>query len=216
VFAERPEFVFPRMHNGIGFGAHPLNPPTNPEPRVADPETDFVVEMEHRCPQCAGLELTRVRERAFALVWRCDHCGHEFLNPLLSVVFVDGNERRRERLVSCLKEEGIPVVAVSSIAELEGWPVGKVLVTPAHMVTPLWFDVGAAHVVVLADSDEERAVAADITHERTTVADGKPASLLASLRTVAKAVVAADGNGGPDRRSGPPERRRYPRHDRRS
>jgi ribosomal protein L37AE/L43A len=214
--AECLEFDFPCMNNGIDFGARALNPTTEPGPRIAERGRCFVAEMEHRCPQCAGPQLSRVRDGAFALEWRCDRCGHEFMNPLLSVVFIDGNERRREELVSCLKEEGIPVVAVRSIAELEEWPVGKVLVTPAPSVTSLWFDVGALHVFVLADSDEERAVAADITHDRATVADGKPESLLASLRKVAKTLAAVpDGNGTPNRRSGPRERRRHPRRDRR-
>jgi ribosomal protein L37AE/L43A len=217
VFDEGLEFVFPLMGNGIDFGTRRLNPPTSPEPRIAELERDFVADMEHRCPQCAGLQLTRVRDGAFALEWRCDRCGNEFINPLLSVVFIDGNERRRDELVSCLKREGIPVVAVSSVAELEGWPVGKVLVTSAHSVTSLWFDVGATHVIVLADSDEERALAAEINHDRATVADGKPASLLASLRKVPRILAAvSDGTVRPDRRSGPPERRRHPRRDRRS
>jgi hypothetical protein len=173
--------------------------------------------MEHRCPQCASLHLTRTREGPFAVEWRCGDCGHLIVNPLLSVVFVDGNDQRRQELVSCLEQEGIPVVAASSVAELEGWPVGKVLITNAGSLTPLWFDMGAAHVVVLADSAEERALAAEINHARATVADGKPAALLASLRNIVKAIAAVPANGGsPERRTGPRERRRHPRRDRRS
>jgi hypothetical protein len=173
--------------------------------------------MEHRCPQCASLQVTRVREGAFALEWRCVRCGHLFADPLLSVVFIDGNDARRQKLVNCLEREGIPVVAAGSVAELEGWPVGKVLVTHAAWVTPLWFDLGAAHVVVLADSDEERALAAGISHERATVANGDPAALLASLRTIAKSSPpTAPGKQISERRTGPRERRRHPRRDRRS
>jgi hypothetical protein len=103
------------------------------------------------------------------------------------------------------------------VAELEGWPVGKVLVTRAASVTPLWFDMGAAHVVVLADSDEERAVASGLRHERATVAKGDPAALLASLRTIAKSTATRPPrNHTTERRTGPVERRRHPRHDRRS
>jgi hypothetical protein len=173
--------------------------------------------MEHRCPQCASLHVIRVRDGAFALEWQCTHCGHLFADPLLSIVFIDGNDGRRQRLVKCLEREGIPVIAASSVAELEGWPVGKVLVTHAASVTPLWFDLGAAHVVVLADSDEERALAAGIMHERATVANGDPATLLASLRTIAKSSAPMlPGNHIPERRTGPRERRRHPRRDRRS
>jgi hypothetical protein len=173
--------------------------------------------MEHRCPQCASLQVTRVREGAFALEWRCARCGQLFADPLLSVVFIDGNDRRRRRLVNCLEREGIPVVAAGSVAELEGWPVGKVLVTHAASVTPLWFDMGASHVVVLADSDEERALAARMNHERATVANGEPAALLARLRTIAKSSgMTEPGDNTRERRVGPTERRRYARRDRRS
>jgi hypothetical protein len=161
--------------------------------------------------------MTRVRDGAFAREWRCARCGHLFADPLLSVVFIDGNDGRRQKLVQCLEREGIPVIAASSVAELEGWPVGKVLVTHAASVTPLWFDMGASHVVVLADSDEERALAAGMRDERATVADGEPAALLATLRTIVKSSAPMPpGNHTPERRTGARERRRHPRRDRRS
>lgn len=160
--------------------------------------------------------MTCVREGAFVLEWRCAHCGHQFADPRLSVVFIDDNDGRRQRLVQSLEHEGIPVVSASSVAELEGWPVGKVLVTHAASLTPLWFDVGALHVVVLADSDEERALASGVRHEHATVATGDPAALLASLRTIAKSAAIRSPNHTPERRSGRAERRRHPRHDRRS
>jgi hypothetical protein len=172
--------------------------------------------MEHRCPQCASLQMTRVRDGAFALEWRCARCGHLLADPLLSVVFIDDNDGRRQELVQCLEREGIPVVSASCVAELEGWPAGKVVVTHAASATPLWFDMGAAHVVVLADSDEERALAAGIQHERATVANGDPAELLARLRAIAKASAASPNGHTPERRTGPAERRRHPRRDRRS
>ena len=161
--------------------------------------------------------MTRVRDGAFVLEWRCARCGHLFADPRLSVVFVDDNDGRRENLVRCLEREGIPVISAGSVAELEGWPIGKVLVTHAAAVTPLWFDMGAAHVVVLADSDEERALASGIRHERATVANGDPAALLASLRTIAELKAPVPRRNHPaERRTGPAERRRHPRHDRRS
>ena len=172
--------------------------------------------MEHRCPQCASSQMNPARDGAFVLDWQCARCGHLFATPRLSVVFIDDNDTRREKLIQCLEREGIPVVSASSVAELEGWPVGKVLVTHAASSSPLWFDMGAAHVVVLADSDEERALAAELRHERATVASGDPAALLASLRTIAKSNAARPRRKDTERRSGPAERRRHPRHDRRS
>lgn len=171
--------------------------------------------MDHRCPQCASSLLTRVRDGAFALEWKCERCGHVFADPVLSVVFIDDNDGRRSELVKCLEREGIPVVSASCVAELEGWPVGKVLVAQAASVTPLWFDIGAAHVVVLADSEEERALAAGIQHERASIANGDPAELLARLRTIAKASSTSPNGHAPERRQGPGERRRHPRRDRR-
>jgi hypothetical protein len=172
--------------------------------------------MEHRCPQCASLQLTRVRDQGFALERRCSRCEHVFADPLLSVVFIDANDGRRQKLVTCLQREGIPVVAASRVAELEGWPVGKVLVTHAASVTPFWFEMGAVHVVVLADSDEERALAVAIDDERASVAEGDPATLLARLRTIAKSKAVRSDATTPERRTGKAERRRHPRHDRRS
>jgi len=138
-----------------------------------------------------------------------------FVSPLVSVVLIDTDETRRVKLVSCLTREDIPVRAATCLADLETWPVGEVLVTN---VRSLWrFETGAQHVVVLADSDKERAAAAAITHESATVITGEPTSLLTTLRTI------ATGNRGvppssdtDDRRGGPPERRRHTRRDRRS
>jgi len=172
--------------------------------------------MEDRCPQCASLQTTRVRDGALVLDWRCARCGHLFAHPQLSVVFLDDNDERRQKLVQCLEREGIPVVSASSVAELEGWPVGKVLVTHAASLSPVWFDMGAAHVVVLADSDEERTLASEVRHERATIATGDPTALLASLRSIAKSNPTPARNRVPERRIGPNERRRHPRHDRRS
>jgi CheY-like chemotaxis protein len=173
--------------------------------------------MEHRCPQCASSQTTRVRDGDFVLESRCARCGHLFADARLSVVFIDDNDGRRQNLVQCLEREGIPVVSAGSVAELEGWPVGKVLVTAAASVTPLWFDMGAAHIVVLADSDEERALASAFRHERATVANGDPAALLASLRTIVKSRAVMPPRDHPrERRTGAVERRRHPRHDRRS
>jgi hypothetical protein len=173
--------------------------------------------MEHRCPKCASSQLTDVREGVFAREWGCLHCGNVFVNPRLSVVFIDSDESRRERLVSCLTREGIPVAAASCVAELEAWPVGKVLVTHVASVTRFWFEIGAAHLIVLANSDEERELADRITRGRAAIIDGQPVALLTILRTIAEGKAAVPPKDRiPNRRTGPPERRRHPRRDRRS
>jgi hypothetical protein len=136
-----------------------------------------------------------------------------FVSPSVSVVLIDTDETRRVKLVSCLTREDIPVRAATCLADLETWPVGEVLVTNVGSLSR--FETGAQHVVVLADSDEERAVA--ITHGPATVITGEPTSLLATLRTIANANRGVPpGSGTDDRRGGPPERRRHTRRDRRS
>ena len=171
--------------------------------------------MDHRCPQCASVQLTRVRDHAFAIEWRCVRCARVFVSPLVAVVLIDTDETRRVKLASCLAREDIPVRTATCLADLETWPVGEVLVTNVRSLSR--FETGAQHVVVLADSDEERAVADAITHGPATVITGEPTSLLTTLRSIAKAnhgVLPSSGMG--DRRAGPPERRRHTRRDRRS
>ena len=71
------------------------------------------------------------------------------------MLLVEGDYARRSRLSRALRAEGMPVVAVGGIADVERWPAGDVVVTESRRFTPLWKEIGAAHVVVLADTDEE-------------------------------------------------------------
>lgn len=41
------------------------------------------------------------------------------------------------------------VVAVGSVAEVERWPIGQVVITDAAHLTPFWRQVGAIEVIVL-------------------------------------------------------------------
>ena len=170
--------------------------------------------MDHPCPQCASVRLTRVRDHAFAIEWRCVRCARVFVSPLVSVVLIDTDETRRVNLASCLEHEDIPVRTATCLADLETWPVGEVLVTNVRSLSR--FETGARYVVVLAESDEERIAANAMTDGPTTITS-EPASLLAALRTIAKANHGVPpGSGTDDRRGGPPERRRHTRRDRRS
>ena len=174
-----------------------------------------MIRMEHRCPKCASLQLTRVRELAFAIEWRCLRCATVFVNPLVSVVLVDRIDARRTALASCLTQEGISVVTATRLADVEAWPVGKVLVTDVSSCPR--FDTGAAYLVVIANSDEERAEAVGITNGAAIIVKEDPAALVAALRRIAATNAVAPFTDDPsDRRSGPPERRRHSRRDRRS
>jgi hypothetical protein len=102
------------------------------------------------------------------------------------VVLVDPATERRERLVSLLRAEGIRVVPVSRVVSLERWPVGDVLVTHVAHSIRSWIDLGASHVIVLADTDEERSLAQS-NGASAVVASHDTAALLSILRSVAEA-----------------------------
>ena len=139
---------------------------------------------EQHCAYCASPRMRRTNT-AFTVVTRCLHCGRVFTQPL-SVVLVDGDHARRKGLVSLLRAEGIRVVPASRVANLERWPVGEVLVTDVAHSTRWWIDVGATHVIVLADTDEERLLA-QRTGASATVPSGNPTALLSILRTYTEA-----------------------------
>jgi hypothetical protein len=68
------------------------------------------------------------------------------------MVLIESDAVRRQVLAAALRDAGIAVIAVGSIAELERWPRGEVVVTESRQFTPWWREVEAAHVVVLADT----------------------------------------------------------------
>lgn len=144
---------------------------------------------EQHCAHCASPRIARAQRTAFTVVSRCLHCGRSFTHPL-SVVLLDAEAARREKLRSLLRAEGIRVVPVSRVANLEKWPVGKVLVTHVAYSTRWWIDVGATHVIVLADTDEERSLAQS-SGASAVVASGNPAALLSILRAIAEAARSA-------------------------
>ena len=56
-----------------------------------------------------------------------------------------------------MREAGLSVIAVDRIAEVERWPTGDTVVTDHDHYTPLWNQVGAAAVIVLADTPAQGA-----------------------------------------------------------
>ena len=147
---------------------------------------------EQTCPHCTSPRLVQARRSAVAVVSRCPHCRRLFTHPL-SVVVLDADDARREQTVSSLRAHGIRVVAAARIANLERWPVGEVLVTDAAHATRLWSDVGATHVIVLADTDEERSLA-ERSGAWAVLASGNSAALLSILRSVAESQSVADSS----------------------
>jgi hypothetical protein len=68
------------------------------------------------------------------------------------VLLLESDRERRSALVNMLYSRGISAVAVGSIAEIERWPVGDVVVTEAAYFSSWWSHIGATHVIVLAES----------------------------------------------------------------
>ena len=56
----------------------------------------------------------------------------------------------RTFVVDGCRSAAVPVRGVRSIAEIEDWPIGQIVVTDAEHVTPFWRTVGAAELIVLA------------------------------------------------------------------
>ena len=75
------------------------------------------------------------------------------------MLLIESRASRRDELASHLETVGLHVTTAGRIADVERWPAGEVVVTEAGRFTPFWKDVGASHVVVLADTAHEGAEA---------------------------------------------------------
>ena len=72
-----------------------------------------------------------------------------------AVLVIDTDALRRVTVEWALWAAGFSVVAVSSIAEVEQWPEGQLVMTDLAHLTPWWRQVGAVEVVALvADAGE--------------------------------------------------------------
>jgi hypothetical protein len=71
------------------------------------------------------------------------------------MVLIESDSLRRDVLARALRDAGIAVLAVSSIAELERWPSGEVVVTESSQFTTWWREVGCTQVVVLEETAAE-------------------------------------------------------------
>ena len=77
----------------------------------------------------------------------------------MGVLLIATGAKRRRAIADALRRLGFPVLAVGSVAEVERWPRGAIVVTDYARFSRLWAEVGAAHVVVLADSAADGAAA---------------------------------------------------------
>src|SRR5258705_13198187 len=70
----------------------------------------------------------------------------------LTVLLIEADRERLRSLSSAVREAGMSVVAVDRIAKVKRWPAGYTVVTDHDHFTPLWNQVGAGAVIVLADT----------------------------------------------------------------
>jgi DNA-binding response OmpR family regulator len=66
-----------------------------------------------------------------------------------AVLVIETNATHRAMLKEACQAAGLSVVAVSSVAEVERWPDGQIVITNAAHLTPWWRLVGAVEVIVL-------------------------------------------------------------------
>jgi len=71
------------------------------------------------------------------------------------VLIIDADATQRAALEQACRSAGMSVLAAGSVAEVERWPVGQIVVTDAAHLTPLWRQVGAAAVIVLVRRAED-------------------------------------------------------------
>jgi hypothetical protein len=66
------------------------------------------------------------------------------------LLLVHSDDRVRKEIASVLRHSGREhVVEASTIADVERWPRGEVVIVEAQFFTPVWLAVGAAYVVVI-------------------------------------------------------------------
>src|SRR4051812_25261965 len=75
------------------------------------------------------------------------------------MLLLESDAGERIRLTEALEEAGLSVQGVSSLAEVERWPTGDVVITAAERFTTWWTEMGATHVLVLANTPEDGAAA---------------------------------------------------------
>jgi hypothetical protein len=111
-------------------------PPPYAEPAPPVPATAYGD--PQRCPVPKDLDVRVVF-----------HCSNN--RPIL----IESDPARLARLHRGLHDAGVDVLAVKCIAEIEHWPADTFVITDIDHFTPLWREVGATSVIVLANTREQ-------------------------------------------------------------
>ena len=69
-----------------------------------------------------------------------------------AVLLLETDASIRRVLTRLCREAGLAVRDSDAIGKIERWPVGEIVVTDVAHLTPWWLEVGAAHVVVIAET----------------------------------------------------------------
>ena len=76
-----------------------------------------------------------------------------------AVLLIESDPFVLRGLVREFTAAGVPTLGVTTIADVERWPQGQIVITDLAHFTPWWRLVGAAQVIVLVDAAEEAAAA---------------------------------------------------------
>jgi DNA-binding response OmpR family regulator len=72
-----------------------------------------------------------------------------------AVLLIERDSTHRAMLEQACRLAGVSVLAISSMREVEHWPVGQIVITDIPNLTPWWRRVGAVEVVVLVEDARE-------------------------------------------------------------
>jgi DNA-binding response OmpR family regulator len=100
------------------------------------------------------------------------------------MLLLESDSEERQRLTEALEQAGLPVLGVASIAEVERWPSGDVVITAADRFTLWWKEMGASHVLVLANTPEEGAAACAQGATMWVLKSCNPQQLVAAVKAV--------------------------------
>ena len=100
------------------------------------------------------------------------------------MLLVETDTHQRLLMTEALEEAGLEVLGVGSIAEVERWPTGDVVITEADRFTMWWKEMGATHVLVLANTPEEGAAACARGATMWVLRPCNPQQLIAAVKAV--------------------------------
>ena len=101
-----------------------------------------------------------------------------------SVLVVVSDPGWRGTLERACRTAGVRVRATSTLAEVERWPEGEIVIADAAHVTPIWKTVGAVEVIALVNNAEEGYVALDEGASTWLPTDSSAAEVTAAVRSL--------------------------------